>query len=440
MLNVKCEIENVRKRVKRWVDAARSTDMINSTFNISHQAMLNLKSEIENVRMCKRPSDIINSTFHISHCPSKRLCHSRVAVTLIELLIAISIIATLSALFLGASRAAMESSRASRTKMTILKLHTLLMEQWASYETRRVDLDPAVTGEIDEKLRTGVINQTQHGNMYADLRVLALRELMKFEMPDRWTDFDLTRPAYATKQAGSRDEAAILLKSVPTIARSYYRRYMKAVAAVSDDQVDANQGAECLYMTIMLMTGDGEARTMFAAQDIGDDDGDGLPEFLDGWGRPISYLRWAPGAIARSSIVSDDSDSDHDPFDPFRRATIAVGSANQWPASNLYTNPLNSSSSPIGSYVEALRGAVIPTGGQVGFRMVPLIFSAGPDGNPDLILARGIVMSMPSGTNSGALNPYFPEDTDTTYAMGAPDPTDGDESIDNITNHLIDGR
>ena len=31
---------------------------------------------------------------------------------------------------------------------------------------------------------------------------------------------------------------------------------------------------------IMLATGDGEARTLFSSQDIGDTDGDGAPKFL----------------------------------------------------------------------------------------------------------------------------------------------------------------
>jgi prepilin-type N-terminal cleavage/methylation domain-containing protein len=364
----------------------------------------------------------------------KRFAHSRAAVTLIELLIAIAIIATLSALFLGASRAAMESSRASRTKTTILKLHTLLMEQWASYETRRVDLDQNVVNAVS----TAFTNPQQLGNAMQDLRVLATRELMKFEMPDRWSDIDLSRPSYATKLSGSRDGAAILLESVPTITRAYYRRYDKAVTAVGVDKVNENQGPECLYMTIMLMTGDGEARTMFAAQDIGDVDDDGLPEFLDGWGRPISYLRWAPGFVVRSSLMSGNTDSDHDPFDPFRRSVKpAVPSNNiQWPQPEDYPGP-------VASYVDSLRGGNIPSGGQVGFRLVPLIFSNGPDGVPDIISARDICMSDPS---EGALNPYFPNNEDDNYSMGGPisvnnpDFSGTDESIDNITNHLIDGR
>ena len=48
-------------------------------------------------------------------------------------------------------------------------------------------------------------------------------------------------------------------------------------------------------MVITIACGDGEARTLFHESNIGDTDGDGAPEFLDGWGHPINFLRWAPG-------------------------------------------------------------------------------------------------------------------------------------------------
>jgi prepilin-type N-terminal cleavage/methylation domain-containing protein len=417
MLNVKCEIENVRKRSTRHVEAARSSDIINSTFYLSHSS---------------RSAPLRYAS---------RLTHRR-GVTLIELLIAISIIATLSALFLGASRAAMESSRASRTKTTILKLHTLLMEQWASYETRRVDLDPYIVGQVNSAFSG---NPQQLGNAMQDLRVLATRELMKFEMPDRWSDIDITYnplgKSTSTPQQ-QRNQSTVVLESVPTIARSYYRRYDKAVAAYGRDKVEANQRAECLYMTIMLMTGDGEARTMFAAQDIGDVDEDGLPEFLDGWGQPIQYIRWAPGYVAKSALMSGDPDSDHDPFDPFRRSAEGGMNLNTWPDVGSYPGL-------IGNYVRALRGGaspMMPTTGNpwVGFRLVPLIFSAGPDGESDMMVAQDdsdnpnvVIVSHPE---RGLLDPYL-ANAEGGFASGGPYTEDGDdETIDNITNHLIDGR
>src|SRR5690606_827021 len=110
-----------------------------------------------------------------------------------------------------------------------------------------------------------------------------------------------------------------------------------------------NQGAECLYMIVMFATADGEARGLFAENQIGDVDGDGAPEFLDGWGRPINFLRWAPGFESDQQLNAnrleaqgidawiDLADRNHDPFDLYRADPLA-------------------------------------------YALTPLIFSAGPDG------------------------------------------------------------
>ena len=38
--------------------------------------------------------------------------------------------------------------------------------------------------------------------------------------------------------------------------------------------------------------------------------------FLDGWGKPICWLRWAPGFSPNSDIQVADPKARHDPFDP----------------------------------------------------------------------------------------------------------------------------
>ena len=45
-----------------------------------------------------------------------------------------------------------------------------------------------------------------------------------------------------------------------------------------------------------------------------DVDGDGLPEFVDGWGRPISFIRWPAGF--RSVLQSLSENDPADPIDP----------------------------------------------------------------------------------------------------------------------------
>jgi len=336
---------------------------------------------------------------------------TRNAVTLIELLITITIIATLSAAFLGASRSAMETSRAARTKTTIAKIHGLLMERWASYATRRVDIHPDILASIAFSFSGRDIGLARY-----DVQLLATRQLLQMEMPDRWRDITLVdipdSNALAITPLGPT-----VLASRPSLSSSYLRRF--ATLKTSDGTViRQHQGAECLYMTIMLGTGDGEARTLFSQQDIGDTDGDGAPEFLDGWGRPISVLRWPSGFILQSDLMTGDADADHDPIDFFRRdQNTSFG-----PLNTAYLTP------PGGVNVQGRLSLLMSLrDANSAFRLIPLIYSSGSDGISDL-------NTVPGG--SQGLDPY------TMVSIGLPSDfdNDGDNWIDNIHNHLQDGR
>jgi hypothetical protein len=125
---------------------------------------------------------------------------------------------------------------------------------------------------------------------------------------------------------------------------------------------------------MIVSMGNPEAMEQFNQSEIGQVDG--RPCFVDGWGRPIMFLRWAPGYV--SPIQSGDVNADHDPFDTRNVDAFA-------------------------------------------FHLIPLIYSAGANGVYDL------------GTNSGAFNgnPYA------SMTLGAPI---GNGHHDNITNHLIEQR
>ena len=348
----------------------------------------------------------------------------RRAVTLIELLITITIIATLSAAFLGASRAAMEHSHAARTKSTIAKLNGLLMERWASYTTRRADIHP----DILNKINTAAVNNTVKGQMLADLRLLATRELMKLEMPDSWSNI-LLNPVGSSPQTQPH-----ILSTFPSLRNAYLRRYNQVIfnkppgTDNNTEEIIANQGAECLYMIIMLGTGDGEARTLFSQQDIGDTDGDGAPEFLDGWGRPINFIRWPAGFVARSDLMSGDADADHDPFDAFRRDQLK----DPWPEKSIYSTTTSPTLNL--DFIVEMRD-MYPA-----FRLVPLIYSAGSDGEADIDDQPYTGSATPPPTS---LDPYAfdPDAGRDVFGLPFDMNNDGDDnSLDNFHNHLQDGR
>ena len=334
------------------------------------------------------------------------------------------IIAIISAAILGTASAAMEAGRRSRTRSTITKLNTLLMERWDSYANRRIDISPDILAAVEQQVKSG-LSSSLRGKMLADLRLLALRELMKYEMPDRWSDI----VNQSTESRVAVQNAPDVLASIPALSRTYFRRLQLAQSSTDNDMdvVNDNHQAECLYMTIMFGTGEGEARTMFTSQDIGDTDGDGAPEFLDGWGHPIRWLRWAPGFVTRSQVMTGDAEADHDPFDVARRDSTTV----------LPQAPPKPQSYPgrCSFHVQEMRKrnqrALNENNPRLtAFRIVPLIYSPGPDEEAGVII--GTVDDLDAAVG---LDPYAPNPDN--LQLGEPDP-DSNVWRDNIHNHLIE--
>lgn len=269
---------------------------------------------------------------------------ARRGVTLVELLITITIIAILGSAILGVASVAMNTAREARTRNLVARLHSLLAEHYDTYKVRRVKLRPLLKQDIENRF---VNNSRVRGEALAQARLYAMRELMLMEVPDRWSDvaFDQVgnparlMPLYYAERTG-----------LSTLYARQYERLRNTTNTISGQtntpaEIAANQGAECLYLVIMNACGDGEARGQFGESDIGDTDGDGAPEFLDSWGRPIDFLRWAPGFVSDAQLNvynwgadgsqlqsvanqnpspwSSAADLDHDPFDIFRRDRLA---------------------------------------------------------------------------------------------------------------------
>jgi prepilin-type N-terminal cleavage/methylation domain-containing protein len=350
-------------------------------------------------------------------------------ITLIELLVAILIISILAGLVLGVASVAGATAREAQTRNTITRLHTLLMEHYNSYKTRRVRVRPQVLNGI----KNANLSLAEKLKAPALARLYALRELILMEVPDRWSDVLLGPvPSNPNGLADARypyfqDSTGASAMGRTALAGVYLRRYAQIANATNTVTGQANdgvaitdnQGAECLYLIITLACGDGEARTLFHESDIGDTDGDGALEFLDGWGRPINFLRWAPGFDSEIQLNANElggpptqantvwasaASNDHDPFDVFRVDPPA-------------------------------------------FRIVPLILSAGGDETFGIRLVKPHVALM------GAANPSEPAPNVNNwriilpYGLATPDVnnervylgTDSGEqaSTDNIHNHLL---
>jgi prepilin-type N-terminal cleavage/methylation domain-containing protein len=220
--------------------------------------------------------------------------------TLIELLVVMVVIAMLAAMTAGALQQTRNAARTSKTKATLTKLHNVLMRKYESYETRRVPISSVKANGTPMSPRE-----------VAQMRLDAIRDLMRMEMPDRWTDI-MDAPVKFSWGSLPR----------PAISQLYLQKYNAnkpdTTAAPSSGQPGYGP-AECLYLTVM--SGGADMREMFKQDEIGDVDGDGWKEFIDGWGNPIMWLRWAPGFTPNSFIQVNDTtttDAHHDALDPMK--------------------------------------------------------------------------------------------------------------------------
>ncbi len=355
------------------------------------------------------------------------MCAKRRGFTLVELLITIAIIGILVAGVMAVLQAARETAKAAKTKATITKLHWVMMRRYESYRTRRVSLNTQeFIARHDGDGETG--NPSQEGNDYysaqlktaydeinlqpahlrpnlkyrvirnasriqAHARLMAIRDTMRMEMPDRVSDI---------KRVDADENeipVSIILDTQPAISKRYRRLYDQAT------KLGEHPSAEFLYMIVMSIP---EAAEQFRNVEIADTDGNGLNEFIDGWQHPIRFLRWPAGFLPDNTTTA---------YNTIEHGAVTDLQDGETP------DPFN-----------ALNNAG-------DYAMYPLIYSAGPDGLYDINTGWNYDYSV--------MNPYI-VDVD-GYQVGQPlhraddgvSETPNPSNLhhyDNIHNHMLEVR
>jgi len=201
--------------------------------------------------------------------------------TLVELLMVITIIGILTGISVTVVRQAYHTARVARTNATIAKLDRVLMEMYADYENRRVP-SPNFTGTSPE---AAMVTQAA--------RLWFLRDMIRMEMPCNKAEIEAGpvnfsfRYEYVNRNTGLKEIGTTGFVSAP---ESPLRRlYAQEMGKSNNDYLPA----KCLYLVVMY--GNPEVRELFQDREIATDPEDNLSYFVDGWGNPIYFLRWAPG-------------------------------------------------------------------------------------------------------------------------------------------------
>ncbi|MFO0426061.1 MAG: type II secretion system protein [Planctomyces sp.] len=219
---------------------------------------------------------------------SKRSCEerhtsTRTGFTLLELLIAISVIAILMGISFSVLNGLLDQAREEATTATIRKVSALFEDRYQAFNraftgTRK---DNAV-----QSTRALLARNQIFGVREEVVEILAKKALFRNEFPQRMNDLvvgtgDANNNTFEDGDDNNDGLADVVAATFTGVDWSKHN--------------PSTESSELLYYMLFHSRSFGAADTnadRFTTQEIGDTDGDGLPELIDSWGEPLRYYRW----------------------------------------------------------------------------------------------------------------------------------------------------
>lgn len=343
--------------------------------------------------------------------------------TLAELLVVIVIIAILSAFSFAMVAAVQNTSRVQATQVRINALDQALSELYEKYQYRRIDVPER------HPITNALLNLTS--TQKAQVRLHFLHDTMRMDMPTNWEEA-IEGP---TQEQITGNEIFTKLPGLVKIYRDAFQRAGGAYTTPNPDYPngpndpdpkdtakittsplpsDPNISAKLLYL--ILMNGNPKLRGAFSDNWVREDT-DGLKYFVDSWGNPIRFLRWAPalsGSNRQPDLWKWTGSRPVSGGLPDINATTFVAELSP---NNLPTKFPSLYDGIIAEYPDPLDPAMVRAGNS-GWVLTPLIYSTGPDGEGGLFEV--------DASNPVVTDPF-------SVGLGAPDGTGG--HFDNIHNH-----
>ncbi len=236
----------------------------------------------------------------------------RRAFTLVELLVAIGVMAILAGMVTAALGSVNATARRARCETQLTAMNVMLQARLEDFLTLRID--PGAASPAGFEQNPWVIR----AEFRSRTRLINLRDQMRMELPDRINDLR-TLPVSSAARADNLETGATQVvtfqRSGPSV--SVLMDYRRTIAALrnlhrtknglpvlnnpsganwADGWSETYESSECLYLILASTTVAGRSGLSMVREDqITDLDNDGIPEVVDSWGTPFVWMRWPVG-------------------------------------------------------------------------------------------------------------------------------------------------
>ncbi len=305
---------------------------------------------------------------------TERNCPRREGFTLVELLVVIAIIAVLASMVILGVFAMIGNRTKSNTEANVRVLHKMLQTRWAAViaDAKKETPSPAAQSLAAFDLERA--------------RAIWIKVRLAEAFPISFSELE-SDPKKVVNIVNTYIPAN---KLKPHFTK--YRTTITAYPAVPGP----TESSACLLMALRTLQADGLAIDDQMKNAVVDTDGDGIPELIDGWGRPLAFFRfpWNDSALQAANPTAGNSAAGKysDPTDPFGKLLD-----NKQP-SNWYktTSPVN-----FRAIFESTFHPIMVTATNNAYYTTPVIASAGKDG---LMMLNGDLSSTGTGSADNILS------------------------------------
>jgi prepilin-type N-terminal cleavage/methylation domain-containing protein len=241
---------------------------------------------------------------------------TRAAFTLVEMLAVIAIIAVLASLVAVGTIKVIASQRSSNTQNAMRTIQKVLNEHW-TYVASEAKKETGLEGPY--ATMDAIFGPDTTGGERNRIIWIKMRLMEAFPI------------SYMEIQAPPKSNSFFPYDAniIPIDKRKYYGTYQKLLGKLTADKTLApnnapahlTESSACLLMALSIPR-NGAALNVdnLGSATVLDTDGDGISEFIDAWGNPLTFYRFPTKNLALQSSSPTPSNSPkatyHDPWDP----------------------------------------------------------------------------------------------------------------------------